>query len=81
MRVQGAFDSARCAMRAAPVVAIYSRITLLCYRVECHQLICIISAADVIIASLIRYGAADGSSTAAASARARVLPDDRSCIR
>lgn len=55
--------TARC---AEPVVAIYSRITLLCYRVECHQLICIISAADVIIASLIRYGAADGSSTAAA---------------
>lgn len=52
--------TARC---AEPVVAIYSRITLLCYRVECHQLICIISAADVIIASLIRYGAADGSST------------------
>lgn len=51
--------TARC---ARPVVAIYSRITLLCYRVECHQLICIISAADVIIASLIRYGVADGSS-------------------
>lgn len=61
--------TARC---AEPVVAIYSRITLLCYRVECHQLICIISAADVIIASLIRYGAADGSSTA--------RPRDRSCI-
>lgn len=68
--------TARC---AEPVVAIYSRITLLCYRVECHQLICIISAADVIIASLIRYGAADGSSTAA-NARsfmytlARIMP-------
>lgn len=47
------------------VVAIYSRITLLCYRVECHQLICIISAADVIIASLVRYGVADGSSARA----------------
>lgn len=51
--------TARC---ARPVVAIYSRITLLCYRVECHQLIYIISAADVIIALLIRYGVADGSS-------------------
>lgn len=70
--------TARC---ARPVVAIYSRITLLCYRVECHQLICIISAADVIIASLIRYGVADGSSARRCLTCSRVIPFLCLCVR